>query len=143
MSFAHRAARHWRWHRVLHGDGPPQRGHIFRTAKTVVLADLIFTATVVVLQPVSGFLLTRELSLPLTESWLLLSYALYILASAFWLPVVWMQMRMRDLTKAALARGEEPADDYRWLFRPRFALGFPGFGSVLAIVWLMIAKPEF
>jgi uncharacterized membrane protein len=65
------------------------------------------------------------------------------LPSAFWLPVVWMQMRMRDLTKAALARGEEPADDYRWLFRPRFAFGFSGFDSMLAIVWLMIAKPEF
>jgi uncharacterized membrane protein len=117
--------------------------HIFRTAKTVVLADLIFTATVVVLQPVSGFLLTRELGLPLTESWLLLSCALYILAGAFWLPVVWMQMRMRDLTKTALARGEAPGDDYRWLFRPRFAFGFPGFDSMLAIVWLMIAKPEF
>lgn len=63
-------------------------GHIFRTAKTVVLADLIFTTTAVVPQPVGGFLPARELGLPLIESWLLLSYALYILAGAFWLPVV-------------------------------------------------------
>jgi uncharacterized membrane protein len=118
-------------------------GHIFRTARTVVLADLIFTATAVVAQPVTGFLLARELGPPLTEGWLLLSYALYILAGAFWLPVVWMQMRMRDLAAAALARGEAPGADYRRLFRLWFAFGFPGFGSVLAIVWLMIAKPEF
>jgi uncharacterized membrane protein len=108
----------------------------------VVLGDLIFTATVVVSQPVSSFLLAREFGLPLTESWLPLSYALYILAGAFWLPVVRMQMRMRDLTEAALARGEAPGDDYRWLFRLWFAFGFPGFGSVLSIVWFMIAKPE-
>ncbi len=118
-------------------------GHIFRTAKTVVLADVIFTATAVVAQPVTGFLLARELGLPLTESWLLLSYALYVLAGAFWLPVVWMQMRMRDLAAAALARSEAPGAEYRRLFRLWFVFGFPGFGSVLAIVWLMIAKPTF
>jgi uncharacterized membrane protein len=118
-------------------------GHIYRTAKTVVLADLIFTATAVVAQPVTGFLLARELGLPLTESWLLSAYALYVLAGAFWLPVVWMQMRMRDLAAAALARGEAPGAEYRRLFRLWFAFGFPGFGSVLAIVWLMITKPEF
>jgi uncharacterized membrane protein len=71
-------------------------GHIFRTARTVVLADFLFTATAVVVQPVTGVLLARELGLPLRESWLLVSIALYAVAGAFWLPVVWMQMRMRD-----------------------------------------------
>lgn len=116
--------------------------HIYRTARTVVLADLIFTATAVVAQPVTGVLLARELGLPLTEPWLLLSYALYVVAGAFWLPVVWMQMRMRDLAAAALARGEPPGADYHRLFRLWFVFGFPGFGAVLAIVWLMIARPD-
>jgi len=116
--------------------------HIFRTARTVVLADLTFTATAVVAQPVTGVLLARDLGLPLTEPWLLASFALYVLAGAFWLPVVWMQMRMRDLAAAALARGEPPGAAYHRLFRLWFVFGFPGFGAVLAIVWLMIAKPD-
>ena len=116
-------------------------GHIFRTASIVVLADFLFTATAVVAQPVTGFLLAYYSNLPLTEHWLLLSLALYVFAGAFWLPVVWMQMRMRDLAAAALARGEPLGAEYRRLFRLWFLFGFPGFGSVLAILWLMIAKP--
>jgi len=116
-------------------------GYIARTARTVVLADFLFTATAVVVQPVSGVALARELGLPLSEPWLLVSFALYIAAGVFWLPVVWMQMRMRDLAGAALARGAPLGADYRRLFRLWFAFGFPGFGAVLAILWLMIAKP--
>jgi uncharacterized membrane protein len=117
--------------------------HIFRTAKTVVLADFLFTATAVVTQPITGFLLARELSLPLSEPWLLASLALYVMAGAFWLPVVWMQMRLRDLAAAALQSGKPLGADYRRLFRLWFVFGFPSFGSVLAIVWLMIAKSSF
>lgn len=75
------------------------------TERTVVLADFLFTATAVVAQPVTGVLLARELGLPLRKSWLLVSIALYVVAGAFWLPVVWMQMRMRDLAGEAFARG--------------------------------------
>jgi uncharacterized membrane protein len=116
-------------------------GHIFRTARTVVLADFLFTATAVVAQPVTGIMLACMLGLPLTEGWLAVSLGFYVLAGAFWLPVVWMQMRMRDLAAAALARGEALGEDYRRLFRLWFWFGFPGFGAVLAILWLMIAKP--
>ena len=116
-------------------------GHIFRTAKTVVLADFLFTATAVVAQPVTGVWLTRELGLPLSEPWLLISLTLYVVAGAFWLPVLWMQRRMRDLAAAAMRRGTPLGDDYRRLFRLWFLFGFPGFGAVIAILWLMIAKP--
>jgi uncharacterized membrane protein len=117
-------------------------GHIFRTARTVVLADLLFTATAVVAQPVTGVLLAREFGLPLSESWLLVSIALYIVAGVFWLPVVWMQMRMRDLAGEAFVRGGLLGADYHRLFRLWFLSGFPAFGAVLAITWLMIAKPS-
>jgi len=115
--------------------------HIWRTARTVVLGDYLFTATAVVAQPVTGVLLARELGLPLTQGWLLWSLALYAAAGAFWLPVVWMQRRMRDLAAAAVAQGAPLPADYFRLFRLWFLFGFPGFGSVAAIVWLMIAKP--
>jgi uncharacterized membrane protein len=117
-------------------------GHIFRTAKAVVLADFLFTATAGVVQPVTGVLLTRELGLPLAEGWILLSLILYVVAGLSWLPVVWMQIRMRDLAASALRQGMPLPRDYHRLFRLWFLFGFPGFGSVAAILWLMIAKPD-
>lgn len=110
-------------------------------AGIVVFADYLFTLSAVVLQPVTGYLLTRELGIALTEFWVAASLGLYVLAGLFWLPVVWMQSRMRDLARVAAANGTALPPAYHKLFRLWFAFGFPGFGSVLAIVWLMIAKP--
>lgn len=115
---------------------------IARTARVVVLADWIFTATAVAVQPVTGYLLVREAGWSLSEGWIVASLVLYVVAGIFWLPVVWMQIRMRDLTAAAELAGQPLPDAYRRLFRLWFAFGFPGFGSILLIVWLMIAKPS-
>ncbi|HZP78739.1 MAG TPA: DUF2269 domain-containing protein [Pseudolabrys sp.] len=115
--------------------------HIAKTAATVVLADVLFTTTAVVVQPLSGALLAREVGLPLTQGWLLGSIALYLIASAFWLPAVWLQIRMRDLAADAASHGNALPEGYRRLFRLWFVFGFPGFGAVIAILWLMIAKP--
>jgi len=114
---------------------------IARTAAVVVVADYLFTLTAVILQPISGYLLTLELGIPLTEFWILASLALYLVAGCFWLPVVWMQSRMRDLASAAAAGGTALPDQYHRLFRLWFIFGFPGFGAVAATLWLMIAKP--
>ena len=111
-------------------------------ARIVVIADFAFTATAVVAQPVTGWLLARELGYPLGEGWIVLSLLLYVVTGAFWLPVVWMQARMRDLARAAAASGEALPPAYHRLFRTWFAFGFPAFASVAAIFWLMIAKPE-
>ena len=117
--------------------------YVARTASTVVVADALFTATAVAAQPVTGYLLSRELGLPLTEPWLALSLGLYVVAGLFWLPVVWMQARMRDLAREAAVAGTALPPAYHRLFRLWFAFGFPSFGSVAAILWLMIAKPSF
>lgn len=116
---------------------------VARTAAIVVLADFLFTATAIVVQPVTGYLLVHESGSSLSQSWLIASFALYAVAGIFWLPVVWMQMRMRDLAAAAALAGKELPAAYHRLFRLWFLFGFPGFGSVLLIVWLMIAKPSF
>jgi uncharacterized membrane protein len=116
---------------------------IARTAGVVVLADFLFTATAVVAQPVTGFLLAEMEGIPMDEPWLVAALALYVVAGLFWLPVVWMQIRMRDLARAADAIGAPLPPAYHRLFRWWFAFGFPGFGSVLAILWLIIAKPSF
>jgi uncharacterized membrane protein len=114
---------------------------IARTAGTVVTADLLFTASAVVVQPITGYVLAREAGFPIGEGWILASLVLYGVAGLFWLPVVWMQARMRDLARAAAAGGTPLPAAYHRLFRWWFAFGFPGFGAVAGIVWLMIAKP--
>jgi uncharacterized membrane protein len=110
-------------------------------ARTVVVADFLFTATTVVAQPVTGVLLAWHLGYVLIESWIIVSISLYLVTGAFWLPVVWMQMRMRDLALASARTGQPLPPAYHRLFRMWFAFGIPAFASVLAIFWLMIAKP--
>lgn len=112
------------------------------TARIVVIADIVFTTTAVVAQPVTGLLLARSVGYELTEGWILVSIALYLFAGAFWLPVVWMQAQMRNLARAAAAAGEPLPERYHRLYRTWFAFGFPAFFAVLVIFWLMIARPE-
>ena len=116
---------------------------IARTARVVVLADYLFTATAIVAQPVTGYFLMRATGARFSDSWIFSSLALFAVAGGFWLPVVWMQRRMRDLAAAAASAGAPPPPEYHRLFRLWFVYGFPGFGAVLAILWLMIAKPVF
>lgn len=114
---------------------------IARTASVVVIADAIFTLSAVILQPVTGGLLMMLSATPITEHWLLASLALYVLAGLFWVPVVFMQIEMRDLARKAAGRQVALPERYFVLFRRWFAFGFPGFGATMAILWLMIAKP--
>lgn len=116
---------------------------IAHVAGTVVVADALFTATAVVIQPLSGALLAHSTGWSLTTPWILLSIGLYVLTGLCWLPVVAIQMRMRDLARAAMTAGEPLSSDYERLFRCWFGLGIPAFASVLAIVWLMVARPNF
>ncbi|WP_062219946.1 DUF2269 family protein [Aureimonas sp. D3] len=115
---------------------------VARTAGVVVTADLLFTASAVTLQPITGYLLMREAGYAMNEPWIVASLALYGVAGLFWLPVVWIQARMRDLAQEAVARAEPLPPRYHRLFRIWFLFGFPGFGAVAAILWLMIAKPS-
>jgi uncharacterized membrane protein len=108
---------------------------------TVVIADFLFTASAVVVQPITGFLLARVIGWPLTEPWLLWSLGLYILIGLFWLPVVWIQMRLRDLARAAAAANAPLPATYHRLYRIWFACGIPAFLAILVIVWLMVERP--
>jgi uncharacterized membrane protein len=108
---------------------------------TVVIADTIFTATAAILQPVTGYLLARIIGWELTESWIALSLLLYVVTGIFWLPVVSIQIRLRNLARAAAASGTGLPPAYFSLYRIWFAFGFPAFFSVLGIIWLMLTKP--
>ena len=110
-------------------------------ASIVVIADFLFTATAAILQPITGMALAWQAGYALTEGWIALSIALYVLIGAFWLPVVWMQMEMRDLAQNALAEGAPLPERYHRLFRIWFVFGFPAFAAMLVIYWLIITRP--
>ena len=114
---------------------------IARTAAVVVIADILFTLTAVIAQPVSGGLLMMLSSMAITERWLASSLALYAIAGLLWVPVVFMQIEMRNLAREAEAKNLPLPPRYFALFGRWFAFGIPGFGSVMIILWLMIAKP--
>jgi uncharacterized membrane protein len=126
---------------MAHRTGKPAL--VAHVASTVIVADALFTASAVVLQPITGFALARMLGYPLSEGWVLVSLALYLLTGAFWLPVVWIQMRLRALAQAAADAGDPLPARYHRLFAVWFACGVPAFASVLTIFWLMLAKPSF
>jgi len=114
---------------------------IAHTAGIVVLADAVFTAGAVIIQPVSGAFLASAIGHSLWESWLVASLALYVLIGACWLPVVWIQAQMRNLARQAVQEGTDLPARYDRLFRIWFVLGWPAFIGVVAIFVLMIFKP--
>jgi uncharacterized membrane protein len=126
---------------LAHLDGRP--AVVAGVARMVVIADLVFTATAVVAQPATGVWLALAVGYDLREGWILVSILLYLLTGACWLPVVWMQLRMRDLARYAVETGTPLPATYHRLFRWWFASGLPAFAAVLAIFWLMIARPSF
>lgn len=114
---------------------------IAAVGREVVLADAIFTASAVILQPVTGLTMVRLDGFPLSLPWLRYSIALYVLIGCCWLPVVWLQIRMRDLAIRAMREGTAlPAVYFRY-YRWWFYLGWPAFIGVLVIFYLMVAKP--
>ena len=115
---------------------------IAAVARIVVVADFLFTATAVVAQPLTGIALVHESGHSPRESWIVLSIILYVATGAFWLPVVWIQMQMRDLAAGSAAQGKQLPARYYILFRVWFACGFPAFGAVMTIFWLMMARPS-
>lgn len=115
---------------------------VAHTAGIVVLADMVFTATAAIIQPITGYFLALEAGWPLTQGWVLYALILYVIVGIFWLPVVWIQMRMRDLAALARDTGVALPAAYHRLFRIWFACGFPAFFAVMGILWLMLIKPD-
>ncbi len=107
----------------------------------VVLADWLFTTPTVIVQPLTGVILARMAGYPLTSSWLVTAIALYVLAGLCWLPVVWLQIRMKALSAQAVNAGVDLDGRYRRLARAWFWLGIPAFSALLAIYALMVFKP--
>ena len=117
--------------------------HIAITNRNVVLADWIFTTPTVIFQPLSGIWLAYLMGLPLSTNWILISLVLYAIAGACWVPVVWLQIRMRQLADAALENKTSLNDDYWRYAKLWFWLGVPAFVSMMLVVLLMVFKSNF
>lgn len=125
------------WMANRSGDGRARRV----VNRNVVLADWLFTTPAVIVQPVTGVWLAHIAGFPLTTSWLAASIALYLMVGACWLPVVGIQIQMRQIADATPPDMPLPAR-YFQLSRMWFRLGWPAFIAVIVIFWLMVTKPE-
>lgn len=114
--------------------------HITATNHNVVLADWIFTTPTVIFQPISGLWMAYLAGIPLSTFWVSASLALYLLAGACWIPVVWLQIRMSKLADTALKNQSSLTEDYWQYARAWFWLGIPAFISMMLIVLLMVFK---
>jgi len=114
---------------------------IATVVRYVVIADYAFTTPTIILQPVTGFYLIHLAGFPLTSTWIVASIALYILAGVCWLPVVWMQIKMRDMAATAAVSGTELPKRYWNFLRWWLALGTVAFFALVVVFYLMVAKP--
>jgi len=114
--------------------------HIAVTNRHVVLADWIFTTPTVIFQPISGLWMVYLLDMPLTTPWIAASLFLFVLAGICWLPVVWLQIKMRNVASDAVTRRTPLPDIYWRMARWWFWLGVPAFTSMVLVVALMAFK---
>ena len=109
--------------------------------RQVVRADWLFTSTTAVIQPATGLWLLHLAGIPLSTSWVAWSLAFYVAAIVCWLPVLWLQMRMRDLAAHAHRTGTAPGREYWLCFRYWVMLGVGAFIAFLMIFYLMVFRP--
>jgi len=110
------------------------------TTKNVVLADWIFTFPAVCVQFITGIMLVNILNYSYTSSWFLAVISLFIFIGACWLPVVFLQYRLKHLADQAIEEGIL-SDSFKKTMKLWTALGIPAFASIIVIFWLMVFKP--
>ena len=108
---------------------------LLHTSKHVVAADWMFTTPAVFVQLITGLWLTSKLGIPYDSPWFRLVLGLFVFTGVCWIPVVWIQIRVRNLAADSAA-----PDEYRYLMRAWILLGIPAFASVLILFFLMVSK---
>ncbi len=124
---------------MAHRTAEPE--FVAQMASVVVIADMVFTATAAIAQPITGYLLMREIGWSITDGWLAVSLGLYVLIGLFWLPVVFIQAKMRDEARLSAQSGLPLSPRYRRLYRIWFACGIPAFSAIVVLLWLMVTRP--
>jgi len=125
------------WHALRTGSVAA----IAASARATVLADWLFTLVSGVLQPATGVLLALAAGYPLSSTWIVASVALYVLAGACWVPVVFIQLRIRAIAEQCERDHSAPGEEFDSLARRWFYLGWPAFIALAIVLWLMVARP--
>lgn len=108
--------------------------------RLTVIADFCFTAPAVVFQLVSGIMLMRLDGWSPSSPWALTVVVLFTAVGFCWLPVVVIQVMLsREAERAASITGLSAAFHRR--FTAWFVLGIPAFLLVIALFYMMVAKP--
>lgn len=113
---------------------------LYATSNTV-FADCCFTLPAAIIQPISGFALIYIAGFNYTDLWLLITYVIYIIAGLCWLPVVWIQIQLKNMITDAIVTHSNLPNRYHQLFKVWFVLGWPAFIGLVAVFYLMVAKP--
>lgn len=113
----------------------------FYAVRNTVLADYLFTLPAVILQPLTGIALIYMVGYDAHDLWLSLTYAIYIIAGICWIPVVWIQIQLKNMIRDSLAQGTELPARYHRLFKIWFLLGWPAFIGLVIVFFLMVLKP--
>jgi uncharacterized membrane protein len=108
------------------------------TSKHVVLADWWFTTPTVIIQPLTGILMAGQLGMSLTDGWMIQTIVLYLLTGLCWLPVVYLQIRMRDIANESLMETLPLPDQYHYYSKIWMWLGVPAFFAMLGITTMMV-----
>ncbi len=119
-------------------DGSGNHDAIAMTSRHVVQADWWFTTPTVIIQPVTGILMAYQLSMPLSENWLLLTFLLYGLTGICWIPVVYLQIKMRNIATQTLAQKLPLPAQYYSYSKIWIWLGVPAFFAMMGITTLMV-----
>lgn len=112
-------------------------------SKQVVTADSFFTIPSAVIQPLSGVFLLKQLELPLSTPWIAISFLLYCIVGALWLPAFWVQLKITKSSSKAALLGDKidyPHEKYMLIW---YTLGTIAFPLVIVIFYLMTFKPSF
>jgi uncharacterized membrane protein len=113
---------------------------IASVAGIAVLTNLVFTLTAGVVQPVTGGILMAMMELTMAP-WIIAALSLFVLVGACWIPVVLIQVRMKQLAEQALAGGSGLPAEYDRLYRIWLFLGCMVFVALIGVFYLMLAQP--
>ena len=108
--------------------------------RTVVFLDWVITTPTVIIQPITGIMLAHVMKMSLLSDWFLNIYLMYIIVGAAWLPVVWLQVRMKQMTDQAVHNNEPLNPKYQLYQRTWEILGYIGFSGAMIIFFLMVTK---
>jgi uncharacterized membrane protein len=113
------------------------------TSRFVFRVEMIVMAAALLLLPLSGFPLASAVGLsPVDEFWIVLAVAVYGVVVIAWLAAVFVERRIRNVTREAALSGAPLPNAYPRLFRVWCVLAVLILAGMIALFVLMIWQPR-